>query len=224
MTLNDLTSFDCIIGLILVMFLLRGLCAGFIRQAASIAALAGSYWLAGEHVGKVMPYAQDLAARPGAVFLLSFGCLLFIFMLLFAMLGHLLQRVLEIKLLGWTNRFAGGLLGLGRGVLVAALLHMILASAFSPSHHLFQNSLAAPYLSKGAEVLRQFIRDAKVREDLKPNVPLSDPQDAKNGGEEVPTAEKVRSVTIPDQEAVPSAPEQKGNSSKEEKVIIPAEN
>lgn len=221
MTLNDLTSFDCIIALILAFFLLRGLCVGFVRQAASIAALAGSYWLAGEYAGAIIPYAKDLVDQPGAVFLISFGCLLLAFALLLAMISHLLRRMLEVKLTGWGSRFAGGLLGLARGGLVAALLHMILASALSPSHHLFQNSLAAPHLGNGAEFIRQFIRNAEAREDLKPNLPPPAPKEEKNSGKEKPAAEKVLPVTIPDQEAVPPAPEPEEPGG--EMVVIPAE-
>jgi membrane protein required for colicin V production len=222
MTLNDLTSFDCIIAIILAFFLLRGLCIGFIRQAASIAALTGSYWLAGEYVAEIIPYVKDIVDRPGAVFLISLGGLWLVFTMLFAIIGHLLRRMLEVKLLGWSNRFAGGLLGLARGGLVAMLLHMILASALSPSHHLFQNSLAAPYLGKGAEFIRQFIRDAKAREDLKPKMPLPAPKEERSGGQGEPATEKVLPVTIPDQEAVPPASEQKERG-EEKMVIIPAE-
>jgi membrane protein required for colicin V production len=223
MTLNDLTSFDCIIAVILAFFLLRGLCVGFVCQVAATAALAGSYWLAGEYVGEVLPYMQDITARPGAVFLISFSGLFFVFLLLFTMTAHLLSRVLEVKLLGWSNRLAGGLLGLLRGGLVTMLLHMILASALSPSHHLFQNSLAAPYLGKGAEFIRQFIRDGQAREDLKPKAPLPEPKESRNSGKEIPAAEKVLPVTIPDQDAVPSEPEQDAALGEEEMVIIPAE-
>lgn len=222
MTLNDLTSFDCIIAIILAFFLLRGFCIGFVRQAASIAALTGSYWLAGEYVGEIILYVKDIVDRPGAVFLISFGGLCLVFTMLFAMIGHLLRRMLEVKLLGWSNRFAGGLLGLARGGLVAMLLHMILASALSPSHHLFQNSLTAPYLGKSAEFIRQFIRDAKAREDLKPKIPLPAPKEEKSGGQGKPAAEKVLPVTIPDQEAVPPASEQEERG-EEEMVITPTE-
>jgi membrane protein required for colicin V production len=168
MTLNDISTFDCIIALILLIFLIRGLCTGFVRQLAAALTLAGSYWLADRYIGLVMPYAEKFVNQPGAVFLISFGVLFLSANLLITLIGSLLHRYMEASLLGWVNRFAGGLLSLSQGAVLVTLAHMALASILPPSHLFFQDSLTAPWLGKGAEIIRQRIQDAEVRNDLRP--------------------------------------------------------
>lgn len=214
LNLNDISTFDYIIAGILTLFLLRGLCIGFVRQLAATAALVGSYWLAGEYVGQVMPYVEGFIDRPGAVFLVSFGSLFLLSALVFTLIGSLLHKVLEVSLLGWANRFAGGLLGVARGGLVTVLLFMLLAAVLPAAHPLFEGSLTVPYLGQGAEIIRQFIRNVSVRDDLKPMPPeeIKDEQkqeQKKPGKGQLPVdGEKVKPVTIPDETEPQSMPVQ----------------
>jgi len=180
---NSISNFDYIIAGIVAVFLLRGLCIGFVRQLAATAALVGSYWLAAEYTGEVIPHVQQLIARPGAVFFLSFGGLFLLFALLITLIGQLLQKVLEVTLLGWADRLAGGLLGAVRGALVVTLLFMFLAAVLPSGHPFFADSLTVPYLTQGAELVRQVIRDVKVRDDLKP---LPPEQEKKKAGQQLP--------------------------------------
>ncbi|CAK8711832.1 MAG: membrane protein required for colicin V production [Candidatus Electronema aureum] len=212
LNLNDISTFDYIIAGILTLFLLRGLCIGFVRQLAATAALVGSYWLAGEYVGQVMPYVEGFIDRPGAVFLVSFGSLFLLSALVFTLIGSLLHKVLEISLLGWANRLTGGLLGVARGGLVTVLLFMLLAAVLPAAHPLFEGSLTVPYLSQGAEIIRQFIRNVSVRDDLKPMPPeeiKGEQEQKKLGKEQLPVdGEKVKPVTIPDETEPQSMPVQ----------------
>ncbi|MGR0481488.1 MAG: CvpA family protein [Candidatus Electronema sp. V4] len=176
---HEISIFDYSIAGILTIFLLRGFCVGFVRQLAAAAALVGSYWLAGAYAGQVIPLLEpylpppeELAIRPAVLFWLSFGGLYLLVMLIFTLIG----KLLKVKLLGWTDRMAGGLLGLARGAFVAALLFMLLAAVLPARHPLFEGSLTAPYLSQGAEIIRQFIRDAAAREDLRPMPPEAEEQ------------------------------------------------
>lgn len=171
---HEISSFDYIIAGILTIFLLRGLCMGFVRQLAAAAALIGSSWLAGAYAGLIRAWAQqylplpkELVGQPAMMFWLSSGTIYLLFILIFFLIGKLLQA----KSPGWTDRMAGGLLGIARGAFVIALLFMFLAAALPASHPLFEGSLAAPYLGQGTQFIRQFIRDAAVREDLRPKPP-----------------------------------------------------
>jgi membrane protein required for colicin V production len=194
LTLNDISTFDWIIAAILALFLLRGLCIGFVRQLAASVALIGSYWLAGEYVGEVIPLVKEFIQRPGAVFLVSFVGLFLLSLLLFALIGQLLHKMLEVSLLGWTDRLAGGILGVARGAVVVTLLHMFLSAALPP---LFADALTVPYLDQGAAIVRQFIRNVSVRDDLKPRPPE---KVKKEQGSKAQPAAKVMPGTIPDSE------------------------
>lgn len=160
---GDLTSFDVIVALIFLVFIIRGVWIGFMRQFTTFLALVGSYWLAGRYSGQLMPYVQQVVENPKVVFLASFALLFLVSALIFILAGKVLRRVMEITLLGWFDRFLGLLLGGVKGALVAVLLFMILASSLSASNDLIKKSLSSPYLSQGAEMVRKIIHDPEIR-------------------------------------------------------------
>jgi len=163
-SLGDLTSFDVTIALIFLVFIVRGVWVGFMRQLTTLLALVSSYWLAGRYSGELMPYVQDITENQKIVFLAGFALLFLVLALIFILAGKVLRRVMEISLLGWFDRFLGLLLGGVKGAMVAVLLYMILASSLSASNDLFRKSLSSPYLSQGAEMVRKIIHDPRVRQ------------------------------------------------------------
>ncbi len=161
---SDITSFDYIIALIILIFIIRGAWIGFMRQLTTFLALVGSYWLSAHYIGDVMPYVQQVIDNPKIVFLASFAILFLVSALIFILAGKVLRRVMEISLLGWFDRFLGILLGAVKGAVITALAYMILATTLSSSNHLFDSSLTVPYLKQGAQLIRTLIQDPKVRE------------------------------------------------------------
>ena len=168
---GDLTSFDVIVALIFLVFIIRGVWIGFMRQFTTFLALVGSYWLAGRYSGQLMPYVQQVVENPKVVFLASFALLFLVSALFFILAGKVLRRVMEISLLGWFDRFLGLLLGGVKGALVAVLLFMILASSLSASNDLLKKSISSPYLSQGAEMVRKIIHDPEIRKQFIPREP-----------------------------------------------------
>ncbi len=160
----DLTSFDIIIALIFLVFLIRGVWIGFMRQLAAFLALVGSYWLAGQYSGQLFPFVRQFIEDPKLVFLASFGLLFIISAIVFILAGKVLRRVMEITLMGWFDRFLGLLLGGVKAAVVSVLLFMILASTLSASNDLIRKSVSSPYLMLGAEKIRAIIGDPKIRE------------------------------------------------------------
>ena len=160
----DLTSFDIIIALIFLVFLIRGVWIGFMRQLAAFLALVGSYWLAGQYSGQLFPFVRQFIEDPKLVFLASFGLLFIISAIVFILAGKVLRRVMEITLMGWFDRFLGLLLGGVKAAVVSVLLFMILASTLSASNDLIRKSASSPYMMLGAEKIRAIIGDPKIRE------------------------------------------------------------
>jgi len=174
-SLADITSFDVIVALILIVFVVRGAWMGFMRQLAAFLALVGSYWLGGRYSRELMPYVGKFIENPKLVFLVSFGLLFFLSALLFILGGKVLHRVMEISLLGWFDRFLGFLLGAVKGVVLASLLYMFLASSLSASNDLLKKSISSRYLAQGADVLHQLIADPQLQEIFMPRVPAIPP-------------------------------------------------
>lgn len=186
-SLADITSFDVIIGLIFIVFVVRGAWIGFMRQLAAFLALVGSYWIAGRYNGQLMPYVDKFIDNPKLIFLVSFGLLFFLSALLFILGGKVLHRVMEISLLGWFDRFLGFLLGAVKGVVLASLLYMFLASSLSASNELLKKSVSSRYLAQGADMLYQFIQDPELQKYFLPKK-----QAIPTGKEESPSQKKTQ--------------------------------
>lgn len=187
-SLTDITSFDVIIVLIVILFIVRGVWIGFMRQLAAFFALVGSYWLAGRYSVELIPYVDGFIKNPKLVFFVSFGLLFCLSALLFILLGKVLQRVMEISLLGWFDRFLGLLLGAFKGAVLASLLYMVLASTLSGSNELLKKSISSRYLAQGADILYTFINDPQLQKYFLPKEPAI-PVIRENKEKEMPAKE-----------------------------------
>lgn len=188
-SLADITSFDVIVVLILIVFIVRGVWIGFMRQLAAFLALVGSYWIAGRYNTELMPYVGRFIENPKLVFLVGFGLLFCLSALLFILGGKVLRRVMEISLLGWFDRFLGFLLGAVKGVVLASLLYMFLASSLSASNELLKKSVSSVYLAQGADILYRIIQDPQLQKYFLPREPAIPSETEENGnGEEVQPA------------------------------------
>ncbi len=170
-SLNNFNSFDIIIGLIFLFFIVRGGWIGFMRQLAAFLALVGSYWIAGRYSHQLMPYVGDFIQNPKLVFFASFGLLFCVSALLFILGGKVLHKVMEITLLGWFDRFLGVVLGAFKALVLASFLYMVLASSLSASNDLLKKSMSSPYLAQGAAILHQLIQDPQLQKYFIPKKP-----------------------------------------------------
>ncbi len=170
-SLSHFTSFDGVVALIFLIFILRGVWVGFMRQLATLLALVGSYWLAGRYSGLLLPYVGDITDNPKIIFLASCAILFLILAIVFILIAKVLRRVMEIALLGWFDRFLGFFLGGLKGALVAVFLYMMLVSSLSASNNILVKSFSAPYLSQGAVLVRQAIHDPRLRKLFMPREP-----------------------------------------------------
>jgi len=205
--LSDITSFDVIVVLLFLLLLIRGTWIGFMRQLAFFLALIGSYLLAGQYTGQMMPYVDTFIESPKAVFFVSFGLLFLVSAIVLVLIGKMLSLVMEIALVNWFDRTLGFLLGLVKAVFVTSFLYMAMSSSMISANELLEKSLTSPYLARGAEEVRRIIADPELKElflakvpaiirDLVPDVP----------GEKAPEASRPGT-----QEATPPAGEPPGD-------------
>jgi len=173
---TDITSFDVIVVLIFLLFIIRGTWIGFMRQMAVFLALIGSYLLAGSYTGLMMPHVSKFIENPKAVFYISF-ILLFILGSVFMFLtGKVLRLVMEVTLSGWFDRTLGMILGLVKAMFVTSILYMAMSSSLVSSNELVKKSLTSSFLAQGAEFVQQLIRDNDLRKIFLPKEPAFLPE------------------------------------------------
>jgi uncharacterized membrane protein required for colicin V production len=122
---SELPTIDAVALALLVLAALRGLWIGALREAFSLAGLAGAAWAvaafrapAGAWLAEHGPFEMtDLAARLVAALVLGAGTLVGV-----GVLSRLAHRGMREAGLGLADRVAGGLLGAFEGALVVAAL------------------------------------------------------------------------------------------------------
>ena len=190
-TFAELTYFDLVVACIFLFFLVRGLWIGCVRQLAAFFALVGGYYLAGQYADAILPLPERFVDNPKLTFLVSFGLIFFVAAIVFTLIGKVLHRFLQITLLGWLDRLSGLGVGAVKAAAVASLLYMFLASSLSATNELLRTSCSTPYLRQGAELLRSFIDDPRLRKYFAQKEPaiLSELLPGQ-GGEKQPEARK----------------------------------
>jgi len=169
MSLASIPLFDSILLAVLILFIIHGIWVGFLRQLPFVISLIGSYWAAGQYAGELMPHLDQMTENLTIVFGGGFLALLIASTLLFKLIGKLMGKIIKVKSAGWANRFfLGGPLALSKVAVLVVLVVMFWAAILPPADHLFRDSLTAPYLEQGADIVRSFIGDAEIRKDLKP--------------------------------------------------------
>ena len=141
--------FDVFLALILLWSGLAGLRAGLARVVvglvATIVGLVAGFWFYRIVAVKLAPWTKTPVIADVFGFLVIFLGV----MLLGALVGMLLSRLLRWVGLSWFNHVLGALAGLLRGALVAAaLLDLLIAYSPSPMPQFIERSRLAPYATE----------------------------------------------------------------------------
>lgn len=166
--LQNLTMFDYIVLIISLLFLVRGVWIGFMRQLAVFFALIGGYWLACRYSALLIPSVGQLIENPRIIFLLSFSILFLVSAVLFILFGKALHKVMEVSMLGWFNRMLGFFLGGFKAFIFASLLFLIVTPTLSASNDMLRKSVSTPFLKDGAAFAQKIIFDERIRKSFNP--------------------------------------------------------
>lgn len=147
---------DIAVLAILAAFVLKGLFRGLLKELCSLLGLfAGAFLAFRFHASLAEILVQaGLPARIGPV--AGFVLLFLATFAFFAVLGHLLSRVVRLFFLGGFNRVAGGLFGLAQGVLLLTLVLFALSLAPLPKglQPVFRSSqLSPPFVQLGEALM-----------------------------------------------------------------------
>ena len=193
----NLTGFDFVIIALLLLFTLRGLWVGFLRQITTLVALLVGYFIAGQYHDKLFPFLRELTENSYAIFWSSYVILFGITYVLTMLLGKGLAKVVELTVAGWFDKLLGGVLGAVKAGVLVILLNMVLSGVLAPENTMLRDCQLCPYLSQATEYSRSMIKDDGLREKLlqkkpaiseKPEPKESQKQPPENGaGPSVPT-------------------------------------
>jgi membrane protein required for colicin V production len=148
---------DGVVAAILVVAVARGLALGMIREAFSIAALAGAVIAVRFGTEPLAAWLGTQAADAGYAFggwtLRVAAAVLWVVAVVAAVgfAGRMLRRGARAVGLGWADRVGGGMLGAAEGLLVAGLLVGVAAALLGRDHEALADSRALATLDQARQ-------------------------------------------------------------------------
>jgi membrane protein required for colicin V production len=155
-----MTAFDLmvigVVGLSTVFGFMRGFVRVFVSLGAWVIAVLGAIRFS-ESVGGLLP---DFGEAPATRYVLAFALILVGVLIVGALLGFILSRLVRAVGLGLLDRTLGGIFGVARGLLIAVIVVLFAGMTAAPRTDWWQNSLTAPTLTTAALTLRPWLPKA----------------------------------------------------------------
>lgn len=118
-----MNTLDIIILIYFVPALIRGVSKGFIQQAASLASLVVSVWLAFRFSSAVSAWLTPvLDVSPDVLHAIAFAVILIAVVLVMNLAARLITRVVHLVLLGWLDHLLGMVFAVGITLLILGVV------------------------------------------------------------------------------------------------------
>lgn len=149
---------DIAILTVLVLFLIKGVVRGLLKELCSLFGLFGGLVIAlrfHPYLAEGMLETFSLPAQLCVV--IAFAALFLLTVLIFAVIGFILSRFVKLLFLGGFNRVAGGLFGIIQGAAVLILVLFGLSRSPLPEQaqkYLRSSQLAPPLVDMGETLFR----------------------------------------------------------------------
>lgn len=174
---------DIILVGILCLFLLRGFFRGLVQEIMSLIAIILAVVLASNYHHLVVPHLELYIVSEMTVSVLSYVLIFLATLIAFWLIAKFIRSVLEISLLGWVDRLAGGIFGLLEGILIGLICLMFLQT-FAPESDFLNKSYLAPRAQHMVELLSELAPES-MRDTLKTKgFNLPSPQEALDSAKE----------------------------------------
>jgi len=132
-----------IIGLIAISSII-GLFRGFIREAFSLAIWMVAIWVGLTFSREFSSFLEGVISYPSARIAAAFAALFFVTLILGAMISYLLGELVKKTGLTGSDRFAGMIFGIARGLVVVAIIIMLAGLTPLPEDSWWKESVLIP--------------------------------------------------------------------------------
>ena len=123
---------DIIILICCVPALYHGFTKGFISQAFSLVALVLGAWLSFRFSVPFGDWLKTFTDLPGTILhVIAFALILIIVMLVFSLIGKVMEKIMKVAMLGWLNKLLGVVFALLKAVLVIGLVILLFDAIYS---------------------------------------------------------------------------------------------
>ena len=152
-----MNSLDIFFIIVLAFFLIRGIFRGLIQEVSSMVGLILGFFLASKYYSLALPYLGKIISNDNWTKIASYMAIFLGVMGLVLILSIALKKLLNVALLGWLDKIAGGALGLIKACLICSITLLVLTSFLPARTRLIHDSKLAPYVHNVSKILGNFL-------------------------------------------------------------------
>ncbi len=145
-----------IIGLIVISSII-GLLRGFVKEAFSLCLWVVAIWVGLTFSREFSGFLDGLISQPSVRIACAFIALFLVTLILGAMIGYLLGELVKKTGLSGSDRFAGMIFGIARGLVVTSIIIMLAGLTPLPEDSWWKESQLIPPFQSLAVWLREHI-------------------------------------------------------------------
>lgn len=136
---------DIGLGILILLFLVRGLLRGLVQEIAGFLGLFLGLFVAGRYYTQLAPQFSGIINSPKMAAGISYA-LIFIAVLIVVALGAtVVRRFMDLTFTAWIDNILGGIIGAVKGVFVCAI-GLAIMQRFVPDSPFLKHSVLAPYI------------------------------------------------------------------------------
>ena len=143
--MTSIQILDLGIGILAVLFLLRGLLRGFIHEVAGLIGIFLGLFLAGRYYPLLMPQFIGVIENSRWAASLSYIAIFVLALIVVALCAALLKRFMALTFTARLDSLLGALVGLAKGVFVCAIV-LALMQRFVPDSPFLKDAILPGYI------------------------------------------------------------------------------
>lgn len=158
---------DIVIAVILLASIVIGVKRGFVKELAVIAGLILGFYFATHKYLELEKYLFKSSSPSTTHHIICFLIILVIVFFLIYLLGLLLQKIVQLVMLGWLDKILGGIFGLVKSLIIIWLIFLLIIAIFPTTQNTISKSLlATKILETGSKYTKLQIKTSKPRKVL----------------------------------------------------------
>lgn len=136
---------DIGLGILILLFVVRGLLRGFINEVAGFVGLFLGFILAGRYYPQLLPQFAGVIESPRLASVACYAIIFVAVLIVVALCAVIVKRLLVMTLAAWLDNLLGGIVGTAKGVFIASIVLALLVR-FVPDSPFLKNSLLAGHI------------------------------------------------------------------------------
>ncbi|MDR1359945.1 MAG: CvpA family protein [Deltaproteobacteria bacterium] len=156
--MENINLLDAGLGIVIVLFLLRGVLRGMTREMAGLVSLILGFLIAGRFYAHLAPRLSPVFSDANTAAAAAYAAIFIATLILVALLAAILRKFMTLAFSPWLDHLLGGLIGTGKGLLLCAVA-LALLEHFTPESPFFLESTLARHIAGVSALVKEHLPD-----------------------------------------------------------------